>query len=58
MRRSTATAFADTLGLVTAPPPLALTRFQMALAWHERSHDDAPHRWLREQLLAVAGGIA
>lgn len=53
-----AAAFAETLALVTAPPPLALAKFQMALAWHERSHDDAPHRWLREQLLAVARGLA
>lgn len=49
-----ATAFADALGLVTMPPPLALPKIQMAVAWHERDHEDPPHRWLREQLLAVA----
>jgi DNA-binding transcriptional LysR family regulator len=49
-----AETFADTLGLVIVPPPIALPRFQMALAWHERNHDDPPHRWLRDQILAVA----
>jgi DNA-binding transcriptional LysR family regulator len=52
-----ATTFADTLRLVTMPPPFALPKFQIAVAWHERSHDDPPHRWLREQLLAVAAEL-
>lgn len=52
-----AAAFADALGLVTMAPPLALPRFQIALAWHERDQDDPPHRWLREQILAVAGEV-
>jgi DNA-binding transcriptional LysR family regulator len=52
-----ATTFADALGLVTMRPPLALPTIQMAVAWHERDHDDPPHRWLREQLLAVAADV-
>jgi DNA-binding transcriptional LysR family regulator len=52
-----ANTFADALDLVTMPPPLSLPKFQMAVAWHERSHDDPPHRWLREQLLAVAADV-
>ena len=52
-----AAQFAEGFGLVTMPPPLALPRFEIALAWHERSHHDAPHRWLREQLLAVASEV-
>lgn len=52
-----AVTFADALGLVTMQPPLALPKFQMALAWHERSHDDPPHRWLRDQVLAVAAEL-
>jgi DNA-binding transcriptional LysR family regulator len=52
-----ATTFADTLGLVTMPPPLALPKLQMAVAWHERTHEDPPHRWLREQLFAVAADV-
>jgi len=52
-----AMTFADAVGLETMSPPLALPRFQMALAWHERSQQDPPHRWLREQLLAVAAEL-
>jgi hypothetical protein len=29
----------------------------MAVAWHERSLGDPPHRWLREQLIAVAAEL-
>lgn len=52
-----ASSFADALGLVQMAPPLALPKFQMALAWHERDHEDAPHRWLRDQVLAVAATV-
>lgn len=52
-----ATMFAETLGLTLMPPPLALPKFQIAVAWHERSHGDAAHRWLRDQLLAVAADV-
>lgn len=52
-----AETFAGSLGLITVPPPLALPKFQIALAWHERNHDDQPHRWLREQILAVAAEL-
>lgn len=49
--------FAKTLDLVTVPPPLPIPRFRMAASWHERSQHDAPHKWLREQLLAVAAEV-
>jgi hypothetical protein len=39
------------------PPPLALPKIQMAIAWHERDDQDPPHRWLREQLLAVSADV-
>jgi DNA-binding transcriptional LysR family regulator len=52
-----AATFADSLGLVMLPPPVELPRFEIALAWHERNRDDAAHRWLREQLLAVAAEL-
>ena len=52
-----AALFTDALGLVCRQPPLELPRFKMTLAWHERSHHDPAHRWLREQLLAVATEI-
>lgn len=52
-----ATVFAEMLGLVTMPPPLAIPTFRMLAAWHERMHHDAPHKWLREQLFATAAEL-
>ena len=52
-----AALFAEMLGLATMPPPIQIPKFQIAAAWHERNHHDAPHRWLREQVLAVANEI-
>lgn len=49
-----ATMFAETTKLALMSPPLELEPFEMAMAWHERMHDDVRHRWLREQLLAVS----
>jgi len=39
---------ADRLQIVT--PPLAVPSYDMAMIWHERSHADAAHMWLREQI--------
>ena len=50
--------FADTLKLACMEPPVEVPPFSMAMAWHERMHDDVRHRWLREQLLAVATEVA
>lgn len=52
-----ASLFAQTLDLATMPPPLTIPKFRMAASWHERSHHDAPHKWLREQLFAVAAEV-
>jgi DNA-binding transcriptional LysR family regulator len=52
-----ASRFGDTLGLVQMSPPFVLPKFEIALAWHERAHDDRPQRWLREQILAVAAEV-
>jgi DNA-binding transcriptional LysR family regulator len=46
--------FAPLLGLEQLPPPFALSGFAIALTWHERQHHDPAHRWLREQIAAVA----
>jgi DNA-binding transcriptional LysR family regulator len=53
-----AAMFSSTVGLVRAAPPIEIEPFQMAMAWHERMHTDVRHRWLREQLLAVAAEVA
>lgn len=52
-----ASRFTETLDVVARPPPVDIPRFTLALAWHERNHHDAPHRWFREQLLAVAAEL-
>ena len=37
--------------------PLDTGRFAMYLVWHRRSHQDVVHRWLREQIEAVASSL-
>jgi DNA-binding transcriptional LysR family regulator len=39
---------ADRLQILT--PPLTIPSYDMAMIWHERSHADAAHAWLREQV--------
>ena len=34
-------------------PPLAIPGFSKTLAWHERTHRDAGHRWLRSLLATL-----
>jgi DNA-binding transcriptional LysR family regulator len=41
-------------GLRCFPPPLALPRILICTQWHERTHRDPLHRWLRQQLFAAA----
>jgi DNA-binding transcriptional LysR family regulator len=49
-----AALFATTLDLVRVAPPIAIAKFAIALAWHERNHHDAAQRWFRDQVAAVA----
>jgi DNA-binding transcriptional LysR family regulator len=44
---------ADRVGLVRTAPPVEVPGFQIAMAWHERVHGDAGHRWLREQVMTL-----
>jgi DNA-binding transcriptional LysR family regulator len=37
-------------GLKIIEPPLPIPPYDMAMIWHERSHHDPAHRWLREQV--------
>jgi DNA-binding transcriptional LysR family regulator len=32
-------------------PPLIIPPYEMAMIWHERSHLDPAHLWLREQVM-------
>ena len=36
--------------------PLAIPSFEMAMIWHERSHLDPAHEWLRQQVQASVSG--
>jgi DNA-binding transcriptional LysR family regulator len=47
-------AFADMLPLAIVPPPMELPGFTMQLLWHDRTHDDPAHRWLRQLVIETA----
>jgi DNA-binding transcriptional LysR family regulator len=34
-------------------PPLPIPSYEMAMIWHERSHFDPAHMWLREHVSRV-----
>lgn len=40
----------DTAGLQVVEPPVEVPGFEMAMLWHERSHRDPAHQWLREHI--------
>ena len=44
-----------TEGLVVLDPPIAVQGFTETVVWHERTHRDAGHRWLRELLFETCG---
>lgn len=37
-------------GLAVKPLPLTIPGFSKAMVWHERTHRDPAHRWLRDLL--------
>ncbi len=47
----------DQPGLVTMEPPVEVPGFSKTLAWHERSHRDAGHQWVRSLLVATCRGM-
>jgi DNA-binding transcriptional LysR family regulator len=47
---------ADQPGLRVVEPPLEVPGFEMAMYWHERSHRDPAHQWLRAFFAGGAGG--
>lgn len=42
----------DNRALRVVEPPVDMPGFQMAMLWHERSHRDSAHMWLREHIAA------
>jgi DNA-binding transcriptional LysR family regulator len=49
-----ALTFSEQLPLAILPPPLPVPGFTITLLWHDRTHHDPAHAWLREQILAIA----
>ena len=45
-------------GLAVFDPPIDVPGFTKAAAWHERTHRDVAHRWLRELLFATCADDA
>jgi DNA-binding transcriptional LysR family regulator len=52
--RALTVGLARMLDLVMLEPPIRIAPIPVALAWHERSHHDEGHRWLRARVAAVA----
>jgi DNA-binding transcriptional LysR family regulator len=48
---------ADCYRLRVLPLPFAVPEFTMATYWHDRSHTDAGHRWLRSVIAQVASSL-
>lgn len=55
--RSIARITAAAHGLAESELPFEADPFELWQVWHERSHHDKSHRWLREQLRDVAAAI-
>jgi DNA-binding transcriptional LysR family regulator len=43
----------DSAVLQVVAPPIEVPGYEMSMLWHERSHRDPAHRWLREQIAAA-----
>lgn len=52
--RGVATTFAQVLPLNVFKPPLDTPGFPIHMVWHPRTHEQSPHRWLREQIMTVS----
>jgi DNA-binding transcriptional LysR family regulator len=44
----------SSLGLEVVEPPIPVPGFEMVMVWHERSHKDPAHRWLRDRIAAFS----
>jgi DNA-binding transcriptional LysR family regulator len=53
--RGVATTFARFLPLNVFAPPLDAPGFPVSMVWHPRTHQQAPHRWLRQQIMDLSG---
>jgi DNA-binding transcriptional LysR family regulator len=53
--RSVATTYAQFLPLNVFDPPLDAPGFPVQMVWHRRTHEQAPHRWLRRLIMDLSG---
>lgn len=44
-------------GFASTPLPFDIKPFTLLMLWHQRNQDDPAHRWLRQQLVAIAGQL-
>lgn len=49
-----ARALAEMVPLQVWTPPVQLNGFGIDMVWHQRSHHDPAHRWIRQQAIAAA----
>lgn len=49
--------FVTLLPLKIFPPPLEVPGFPVSILWHTRTQHSPAHRWLREQLVEIAGQV-
>jgi DNA-binding transcriptional LysR family regulator len=52
--RGVATTFAEILPLKVYPPPLDAPGFPIQMVWHARTHEQAPHQWLRRVIMDLS----
>lgn len=52
--RSVARALAELLPIAVFKPPLDFSDFPVHMVWHPRTHEQAPHRWLRGLIMEAA----
>jgi len=52
--RGVATTFAEILPLKVYPPPLDAPGFPIQMVWHSRTHEQAPHKWLRRVIMDLS----
>lgn len=56
--RGVAETFAKFLPLSVFSPPLDAPGFPVSMVWHPRTHEQAPHRWLRQRIMELSSDEA
>lgn len=56
--RRVATKLAAVLHLRIKEPPITILPYRVVLLWHERTHRDVEHEWVRSQIAATALSVS